>query len=172
VHWHQAADPDGAADLALSLAAGANVYFGVGLHPEPLSGNRRGTADRVVTLPGLWADVDIAHDVHKKAKHLPPTVEAAQELVMSMGPKPSIVVHTGHGLQAYWLFDGPVTFTSPEHRDEFKNLSERWGETLKSRAAERRWKVDSTFDISRVLRVPYTVNRKAEPVPVRIMEVR
>src|SRR5262249_15818403 len=43
--------------------------------------------------------------------------------------------------------------------------------TLKSYAAESGWKLDSTSDLARVLRIPGTFNRKLDPaVPVKVQE--
>ena len=39
---------------------GCNVYHGMGLHRAPLGPTRRGTADDVIALPGLFMDLDIA----------------------------------------------------------------------------------------------------------------
>ena len=54
-HWLPAADPEAAAELALSLARTENVWYGVGLRGEKLPGNQRGKADDVTLLPGFCA---------------------------------------------------------------------------------------------------------------------
>jgi hypothetical protein len=60
---------------------------------------------------------------------------------------------------------------SEEERMEARILCHRWKETLKIRARQHGWEVDSVGDLERVLRVPGTLNHKGEtPRPVRLLE--
>ena len=61
------------------------------------SRHERCTNANAAGIPGLWADIDLDDDVHVKA-NLPETVEDA---LCALPPEypPSIVVHSGHGLQ-------------------------------------------------------------------------
>lgn len=146
-----------------------DVYFGVGLAPEGKRGSReRCLANEIVGISGLWADIDIA-DPHHKKNNLPPDNAAAMDLVRSMGMEPSIIVHSGHGIQAMWLFREPWIFDTADERDEAEGLSQRWTATLRYRANQNKWDVDSVWDLSRILRVPGTMNRKGEPVPVMMI---
>lgn len=148
-----------------------DIYVGVGLSPEDYGPKQRGLADSVAGIVGLWADVDIADAAHKKT-NLPPDSESAQALVQSMGIPPTILIHSGHGLQAWWLFKEPWIFESSEERQEAYTLSMKWTSTLRHRAKEKGWDVDSVFDLARVLRVPGTWNRKVKGAekPVRIIQ--
>lgn len=150
--------------------AGKDVYFGVSLARKPGTTTSRIDAASAAGIFGLWADIDVADpDVHKKW-NLPPTVEAAHELLDAVGMKPTMVIHSGHGLQAWWLFKEFWEFTSEDDRLAAAGLSHRWNQTLQARAAERSWVIDSTYDLSRVFRVPGTLNFKGDPVvPVRIL---
>ena len=79
-----------------------DIYTGVGIASPDVklnSGSRLKAAD-VAGIPGLWADLDIAGPVHKKA-NLPPSQEAALQLLGQMPFPPTIVVDTDHGLQAW-----------------------------------------------------------------------
>ena len=121
-------------------------------------------------LMGLWADIDIADpDVHKKW-NLPPDEKSALALLDACGAPPTVIVHSGHGLQVWWLFPEFWSFDTEDERLTAASLAQRWNTTLRVRAAEKQWTVDSTFDLARVMRVPGTLNRKGTPVvPVKLL---
>lgn len=165
--------PDKAGEAALRLASeGRDVYVAVSVADEVGDHNQRIKSENSVGLMGLWADIDIATpDAHKKY-NLPPTEEAAMELLDACGMQPTLVVHSGHGLQAWWLFTEFWDFGTEDDGERLAaaGLAQRWNTTLRVRAAERSWTVDSTFDLARVMRVPGTLNRKGSPVmPVRLL---
>lgn len=163
--------PSELADQAVRLAADSDVYVAVSVAQDASTPFRRITSDNSAGIMGLWADIDIADpDVHKKW-NLPPDEESALDLLARSGVTPSLIVHSGHGLQAWWLFDEFWGFDSDEERRAAQDLAMRWNTTLRVRAAERDWTVDSTFDLARVMRVPGTMNLKgSEPIPVRLLE--
>jgi len=92
-----------AVELA-DAAGGRDVYVGCCLRPLGLGPSKRGKSNIVLAIPGFWEDVDFAGPHHKGKKNYPPTVADAQALCESMPWLPSILVHSGHGLQAWWLF--------------------------------------------------------------------
>lgn len=158
-------------DAARELAdGGRDVYCAVSVAARPGLPDTRIRSDNSAGIMGLWADIDIADpDVHKKW-NLPPTLDAAMDLLAAAGVEPTMIVHSGHGLQAWWLFHEFWRFDTDDHRLAAAALAQRWNTTLQVRAAERQWVVDSTFDLARVMRVPGTLNRKGSPVvPVRLI---
>lgn len=169
-HWVEIGGATELAPLAVELAANSDVYVAVSVARTALGPNRRTTSEESAGLMGLWADVDIADpDTHKKW-NLPPDEASARSLLDAVGLEPTILLHSGHGLQAWWLFDEFWEFDSDEARSEAALLAQSWNTTLRVRAAERDWTVDSTFDLARVMRVPGTVNLKGEPVPVTLLD--
>lgn len=163
--------PQLVADHARTLAdSGKDVYVAVSLAGAPGLHDTRIKSANAAGIMGLWADIDIADpDVHKKW-NLPPTIDGALELLHAAQAEPTLIVHSGHGLQAWWLFNEFWTFDTEDDRLEAAGLAQRWNTTLQVRAAERQWVVDSTFDLARVMRVPGTLNRKGSPVmPVRLL---
>lgn len=171
--WHDIGDgTDKAAESALRLADdGMDVYVAVSVANDAGTGDTRIKSDNSGGLMGLWADIDIAQpDVHKKY-NLPPSEDAAMELLDACGMPPTLVVHSGHGLQAWWLFNEFWDFDDGAgERAAAAGLAQRWNATLRVRAAERHWTIDSTFDLARVMRVPGTMNRKGTPImPVRLL---
>lgn len=163
--------PDRMAKAAAQLTAGHDVYVGCSVARGPGKREQRITSANATGMVGLWADIDIADpDVHKKF-NLPPDEASARELLASCGLVPSVLVWSGHGLQAWWLFTEFWDFDSTEARMAAADLAMRWNDTLRIRAAERNWTVDSTFDLARVMRVPGTLNRKgATPEQVRLLD--
>lgn len=171
LRYGTAGGPDCITERARRLAdSGKDVYVAVSLAEQAGLHDTRIKSANAAGIVGLWADLDIADpDVHKKW-NLPPTVDAALELLDASQLDPTLVVHSGHGLQAWWLFNDFWAFDSENARLEAAGLAQRWNTTLQVRAAERQWVVDSTFDLARVMRVPGTLNRKGAPVmPVRLL---
>ena len=90
------------------------VYTGVALARN--LGGRFNTQRRVkevdaAAIPGVWADIDVFHQVHKKKENLPPTAEAAQEVMAELPYEPTLIVDSGHGIQAWWLLENPWVFS-------------------------------------------------------------
>ena len=145
-----------------------DTYFGIGLHREALGEGQRGTAARVSALPGLWADLDVKGEAHQ-ANNLPPTGKDAMRITEAIPLKPTLIVHSGHGLQVWWLFKELWVFEGEDERKEAQELSRRFQATLKQRAKGYGWQMDGTHDISRVFRPPGTLNHKLKPVEVRVI---
>jgi len=154
---------------AVDLARRSDVYIGVSVVDVPGPPDRRTSNENSAGLYGLWADIDIANpDIHKKW-NLPPDENAASTILSSSRLEPTLVVHSGHGLQAWWLFKEFWSFDTENDRRVAYDLAQKWNTTLRVRAAEHHWVLDSTFDLGRVMRVPGTVNLKGEPQPVRLL---
>ena len=137
-----------------------NVYFGLGTTSKNLGVNKRPTALQVSSIPGLWLDIDVAGPAHKK-ENLPASHEDAVDLLKSsLHLPPTILVDSGHGLHAYWLFKEPWLFETEDERQQAASLMRRFVLSFKYHAAMRGWAMDSVFDLARVLRVPGTMNTK------------
>jgi putative DNA primase/helicase len=163
--WYNRLDNVRVGDLARS-----DVYTGVGIAPAGviLKSGQRATTDAVAGIAGLWADVDYAGENHKKP-NLPETEADALWLIDSMPAPASIVLNSGHGLQAWWLFDRPWMFEDDLEREEAQAMARGWHGYMAGLAAERDWVVDATHDLARVMRLPGTFNNKSSPVPVRVI---
>lgn len=146
-----------------------DVYFGVGLAAPDvkLRANQRVKAEAIIGIAGLWSDVDISDAVHTKP-NLPSGFDTAHGLLDRMPLAPTIVINSGHGLQAWWLFEEPWIFKDEAERKLASEISRWWNGELKTLAAKDGLDVDSTHDLARVMRLPGTVNNKAEPVDVTV----
>ena len=160
---------DGVA-VQLEGYADRDIYTGVGIAaPDAkVTSKTRITSANVAGIPGLWADIDVAGLVHKKP-NLPPTIEAAKEVLERLPFAPTILVHSGHGLQAWWLFEEPWIFRSEEERYQAQALARWWHGELAALFDGQGWTLDATHDLARVMRLPGTYNNKAERVPVRVL---
>jgi hypothetical protein len=155
-------------------AAEKNVFYGVCLRGSDLGSSKRGAKKDIVCVPGVWADFDIAPEGAKKtghaAKDLPPSVaEIISKILVPFGISPSLIVHSGGGLHAYWLFTRPLEITSA-NREKISSFSKAWQDSLVHLSTLAGWHLDMTADLSRVLRPAGTHNRKlATPRPVKIL---
>lgn len=186
--WRRADQPGAVASLITSLdeKPGARaVYVGVGLASQVKHRETRFTDDdgTVVTdqrparedidgLLGLWADIDIAGDGHSDA-HYPETVETARRIVDALRLKPTLVVHSGGGLQVWWMFTEPWLVADADdpaaERAKMAKLAQDWTRTVQYQAELiGRYKVDSVFDLARLLRPAGTTNRKIDGDPRRV----
>ena len=149
-----------------------NCYLGLGIRRQRPDNNQgRGKTDDIIGIPGLWLDLDYHSPGAHKVRHpLPPTEEAALSLLDAAPYRPSLIVHSGHGLQIYWLFKEITCFDSQADREAFGRLCRGWQKLFQQAGRDRGWHVDSTADLARVLRIPGTRNLKtseAREVTVR-----
>lgn len=133
------------------------------LSQPPVSG-KRGSAQDSHELLFLWADLDFDTEGHKAPadRELPPDAAAARSLVEAAGlPAPSFWVHSGGGLYPIWQLGEPVVVTE-ENRDHVESVVKTWNELLVNAARQRGWHCDNVGDLSRVLRLPGSVNWKTD----------
>lgn len=161
-HWLPADNMDAVVSYVERLRDGRNVYIGAGLSPEAMGRDDRCPSASIAGISGFWIDVDILSPVHKK-KNLPATEEEALELIRSVGPEPSYIIHSGNGFQAWWMFRELWMFDQDGERQDAASLAAAWNKTFRIRAAERGWDVDATHDLARVMRAPGTLNQKTRP---------
>jgi len=154
-HWYREI---AAAAKFVSQVRGHDVYAGVGLSSHDYGSANRCASDEIAGIAGFWADLDLRSDAHNK-KALPATVPDALSIIPVLMP-PTIVVSTGNGAHAWWLFKEPLIFGSGQERQDAATLVTRWQTTLRLNAASRGWAFDRLSDLARVLRIPGTINAK------------
>lgn len=152
---------------AIAQSGSQNVYFAPGLQGSIPGPGQRGDARGVVVMPAVWADIDVRGPNHTRTD-LPPTLADAQLIMESIPLRPTIVVYSGGGLQAYWVFTAPLIITTDDERASAQRLITRFQGQLRDAANLHGWGLDNTADLCRLLRVPGTWNHKqTEPQPVR-----
>ena len=119
-----------------------NIYFGVCPRAE-----RKGKEEYIKELRCLWVDLD----------------QTSLDVLKHFRPKPSIIISSGHGYHLYWLLDKIYQIKDRKELYIFKGYTKGLAEALKG---------DSSFDLSRVLRVPDTANLKdpEKPIQVKLIE--
>jgi hypothetical protein len=160
---------------AFASTHNVNIYAGGGLSPQDYGAHERCKMANIAGIVGLYADIDVLGGAHK-SKVLPPSVADAL-WILPEEFEPSVLIDSGHGLQAWWLFRETLVFGSDEERTAAQAVARKWDRFLKNRAARRGWTIDSCFDFARILRIPGTINRKqglpdAEARILDITEVR
>lgn len=166
---------DALAEQVVALGDTSDTYLGMGWAIQDYGAKRRAKATEVAGIAGFWSDIDLAGPAHKKA-NLPPTLEAALHLLDRDPDIPQVTfyVHSGHGLHAYWLFDQPWIFHDSGERQTAMLAVRRWHARLKDVFAREGWELDAVSDLSRVLRVPGSLNHKlpddVRPVTLEIVD--
>lgn len=136
---------------------GANIYFGLGIQKEEVRG--RGSEDSVVAIPGVWVDIDYANkDVAAGNQKQYPTLEVVGKALDSLPLKPSIIVRTGGGLHVYWIFNEPFLIENSDDTKRARKLTWGWQKLIKTALCKANdgveCDIDSTADLSRILRLP------------------
>lgn len=158
--WHT--DLARATTYAETLGIWHNVYFGVGLSSRDYGPDHRVIATDIAGIPGLWVDIDVAGPAHTKP-NLPPTREDALSLLTDLPLMPNMIVDSGSGFHAYWVFAEPWIFEDEDEQMAAATLVRRWQGTIRTAAQRKGWIIDATHDLPRVLRVPGTSNLKHNP---------
>lgn len=142
----------------------ADVWFSVNPVTGPARTGARGGADTITRLNALYADIDIKPG---GCADLDQAHQLVDDISVAIGTRPTVVIHSGHGLQPLWPIDDEdnATLDSPEQTAMAAAVLKRWGRLVATIAATRDISVDSVFDLPRILRVPGTTNHKGDPVP-------
>lgn len=154
--------PAGAAGLCAP-----NIYTAVALCAKDHGPRRRARADQAAAIAGLWLDIDVAGAPGQAAsKRYPPTIAAARALAHTILP-PTLLVHSGGGLQAWWLFTHPWRFTCQADQQSAALAAAQWHHLHRTAS---KLDLDATHDLARLMRLPATFNDKSgAPKPVHVV---
>lgn len=154
-HWFQVGQAPGV-QLGLPYLGGCDIYYSV----NPV----RAAADRsihrkshkadVMAVNCLWAEFDDKDFSGNAAGY------AAQ-----LAPAPSVTIHSGGGVHAYWLLQDTFVIGGDAARDEIDSIQKRW---QVHQGGDK-----GVNDLARVLRVPGSLNFKYTPpreVEIRLWE--
>lgn len=153
-----------AAGVDLAFRPRCDYWFGVNPVIEVQQG--RPGADHVTRLAGIWADLDVKTGGCPTMAHATRIVD---ELAAMVGTRPVAVTRSGHGLQPIWAIEDGALADEPSEilmRHHARALLRRWGRLVATVAERFESRVDTVFDLPRILRVPNSVNWKSAPVPV------
>lgn len=156
--------PDGG---STALGRPRNTYVTLCTHGADLGPAKRGTRAEKVGGAVLWVDIDRKGPGHA-ANDLPETVEDLVYLLRAVDFEPSFVVSTGGGWHAYWRLSAPLALDADggTTRADFQKLAVALQKRIGEAAKAKGWHLDSTSDLTRVLRPVGTHNHKpGRPVP-------
>lgn len=147
-----------------------DVWFGVNPVALPKGYYGRGGDEHVTRCAALFADIDL------KAGGVADTDTAdtvTKELAAALGQPPVAVVFSGHGGHTYWTLDpddDAWALDTEAKRTAAAALYRRFHRLCADIAGKFGGSVDNVGQLSRILRVPGTFNRKnpAEPVAVEL----
>ena len=114
---------------------------------------KRGDKTTVSYQTALICDVDIKSDAHKDTNLVATFDEARACLPFT----PSLLVDSGFGLHAYYIFDTPLAITE-DNREEINRRIKRLFDVIRTKANGK--KIDGVGDLPRILRTPGTFNYK------------
>jgi len=167
-HTEFFSDIQAAIKYAQSKSSQCDVYYGLGL----VGGNPkgRGAFDDMAAIGGLWADIDMACDVHSTSA-LPETLDDVGKILEALPLKPSAIIKSGYGVHAYWFLKEPFVFSNDEERQKAAKLAKGWHGLVCNESSKLGWNLPNLGDITRILRVPGTWNYKIpdKPLPVEII---
>ena len=159
----------------LQQHAHEEVYTGVSLADQQKG--RFTTGNRIEevaagAIAGVWADIDVFHEVHTKAQRLPPNREEARAVMAQLPYEPTLIVDSGHGLQYWWLLEKPWVFEDEAEWNEARRMVQWWHQMTLKLFDARGWTIDSVYDLSRILRIPGTFNNKVPDDPKEVVAIR
>lgn len=149
--------------LAMAITAiqkseeGYDVFYGVCLTDIPMSENIRSKKSDISLQTSIWLDIDIAGGVHVGESY-PTNVETATSFLPF---KPSIIVDSGYGIHAYYLFSKALVIGN-YNRDEAETRNKKLISIVRHNAGIYGKAVDSVQDLSRIMRMPGTFNYKSD----------
>lgn len=164
-HWFTSIDV--AAEFAAKHHHRCNTYFTCALHDEAKAREdaksapefARGSVRSASVIGGIWIDMDVKNEQHGKAG-LPTEMKKIVDVVMHLPLKPSIINTTGGGIHGWWLFKEPWILETDEERSRAQAIVEGFQQFVRKVAD---YTVDNTYDLSRILRLPGTLNHKYTP---------
>jgi hypothetical protein len=127
--------------------AGRNVYWTVNATARPLA--KKPSREDIAAMEYLHVDVD-----PDKQKPLPEERARLQRLFgeefPATVPRPSVIVDSGGGIQAFWRLSRPVRI---DGRPELYEEAKRYNQQL-----EITFGADSCHNVDRIMRLPGTIN--------------
>lgn len=148
-------------EKAMHLTKTKDVYFGLHLMDELPPPGKRSSEKKISCMSFIHEEYDVKGPAHKE-QNLPETLEELLSFLHGLECPPSIIVHSGNGVHAYWLLQEYITVTD-ENRGWIKRIVKGYEKHTHRLGMEHGWKFDSVADLARVLRIPGTLNHKSNP---------
>jgi hypothetical protein len=129
----------------------ANLYFSVNSLRSPI--DKKAAKTDVEEVVALHSDIDAPSKVDQEA-----FAQHATSALLKFEPKPSVIVKSGGGVQAFWILeaDDRIPILGDESNAE---AAERYTRGIKDLLASQGLTADSScHNVDRILRLPGTIN--------------
>lgn len=151
---------------------GADIYFGTMLRSEEFlnaRGSSRGGKEVCTISTCLSLDIDFLCKEAHATEALPESLDDVED-VFDLGPVPSILVNSGHGVHAHWVYKNNVVLEAGDKRaiKEYEGLRKSTHHPYVKLLKDKGWHCDSTYTIDRVWRIPGFLNWKVPENPVLV----
>lgn len=142
------ADGDEAVLKWLNTHSDHNLYYTANLAKSEISGSTRPSREELAALVCLHADIDprTGENVAEEQKRILTLLSEPRPRDL---PPPTAIVFTGGGYQALWKLKKPVAITDGRHAEDLARYNLQIRNLLEG---------DSAQDVSRILRLPGSVN--------------
>ena len=163
-HFDAVTQREEAAAYALKKSLSHSTYIAWTTHDPIKAKNRKGhftrSIESALAVPGFALDIDLAGGDHA-AQNLPKTPEDAAKLLDKAGvPMPSIILNSGGGLYALWLFREPFVIHTDADRTRISVAMKAFESAARVPFLKAGLKLDAIGELSRILRVPGLINAK------------
>lgn len=122
-----------------------NLYF----HLNEVTGRITTKASKQDIKQAWWLHVDVDPRDGEDLAAEQERIRASFETLPPGVPRPTVIVQSGGGYQAYWRLQWPCLIGSDARAEEFERYN---------RALENTFGADNCHNVDRILRLPYTVN--------------
>lgn len=132
-----------------------------------LPSDERGGVDHTSEFVGFWADMDVQGPGHKTSKPLPADFTDVTAIIEAAGlPVPTEWISSGGGFYPWWLLHQPALLTDEAAVADLSDLSAKLQRVIELASEKLGFSYGAGVgDLSRVLRIPGTVNRKVADAP-------
>lgn len=154
--------------LALSYVKHRDVWFGVNPVALPEGYRGRGTDQHVTRCVALFDDIDIRIGGVADSEI---ANEVTKGIASALGQNPTLVVDSGHGGHPYWALDpddDEWVLDTADKRAAAVAVYRRFQRLSADIAGKFGGSVDNVGQLSRILRVPGTFNRKDPGKPIQV----
>jgi hypothetical protein len=127
-------------EIESKIVDGWNIFYSICGR-----GGKSGKSEAVNLIPALWIDID--------AKDFEDGMEEASKQFMKL-PTPTYIVNSGHGYHGIWVLKTRVE-ANDENNKRVRDILRGLAKTTNA---------DAVHDLSRMLRLPETINYKDKPI--------
>jgi hypothetical protein len=136
-----------------SIQPDRDSYFTMAVYPRGIT---KRTQDSTLGIFGVWLDIDCEKD-NGERNYFPSVNEAIDWVSDSLAGYWTWIVHSGGGLHVYLMFDEPFWIESDEDRYRARHVVKAFHRWADERCPHT---IDSLIDLSRVMRLPGTINTR------------